>query len=190
LRPRARLVVCLALVIFAALALAQTAGAAAESAASERFAAASRAFAEQDYRRALADFQAALDLGHEGPAVHYNLAVCYYRLGEYVRAEQAFRELAREFPEMRDLAEYNLGLALTRQGREAEARGAFEQARNGNDERVAALAAAMLERLTAAEVAPRAESWMRLIDLRAGYDDNVALIDAASVPAGRSTESP
>ena len=158
-------------------------------AASGRFAAGTRAFEAQDYRRALVEFQAALELGADGPAVRYNIGVCHYRLGEYALAAAAFTELAERHRGMRDLAEYNLGLALTRQGRAAEARAAFERAHGGVDDRISALAAAMLERLGRSESAPARSAWAGLVDLRLGQDDNVALIDAASLPAGQSTES-
>lgn len=160
------------------------------SAASEHFAAGSRAFEQQDYLHALAEFQAAIAAGSDGPAVHYNVAVCHYRLGEYARAEAAFRALGQRFPAMRNLADYNLGLVLTRLDRATEARTAFERARLGGDERIAALSGAMLARLPAGAPVSPAPAWIRLLDLRFGHDDNVALIDAASLPAGRSTDSP
>ena len=158
--------------------------------AGERFAAGSRAFEAGDFRRALEDFQAAIAAGEEGPAVRYNVAVCHYKLGDYRRAEEAFEDLAARFPEMRDLADYNLGLALTRQDRLAEARNAFERALSGSDTQIVGLAAEMLERLESAPEAPLPRPWTRLVDVRVGYDDNVALIDAASLPAGQSTDSP
>jgi tetratricopeptide (TPR) repeat protein len=158
--------------------------------ANERFAAGTRAFEAGDFRGALEDFQAAMTAGEEGPAVRYNIAVCYYKLGDYRRAEEAFKDLALRFPEMRDLAHYNLGLALVRQDRPGEARRAFERVQGGSDTQIAALAATMLDRLDAAQDAASARLWTRLIDVRVGYDDNVALIDAASLPAGRSTDSP
>ena len=157
--------------------------------AREHFAAGSRAFEEGDFRQALADFQGAIESGEQRPAVYYNVAVCYYKLGDYRGAENAFKDLAERFPAMRDLAEYNLGLALTEQNRLAEAESAFERARAGSDEEVARLATVMLERLAATRAVPPSRPWTRLVDLRVGYDENVALIDAASLPAGRTTNS-
>jgi tetratricopeptide (TPR) repeat protein len=188
MRPQARLAAFLSLCICAWPAAAE-APAPAPISASEHFAAGSRAFEQGDFAQALADFKAAIESGQQGPAVHYNAAVCYFKLGDYRSAENAFKDLAQRFPAMQDLAEYNLGLALTEQGRRIEARDAFERVRAGSDAQVAALAATMLERLTAASVAPPPLPWTRLVDLRAGHDDNVALIDAASLPAGRTTDS-
>ena len=144
----------------------------------------------QDYGRALAEFQAAIDAGSEGPAVHYNVAVCLYRLGEYARAEQAFLALGRDFPQMQALADYNLGLTLLRSDRNEQARVAFERASSADDDRIVALADAMLMRLRETSAAPSSDNWIRLVEMRMGNDDNVALIDPLSLPAGRTTESP
>jgi hypothetical protein len=187
-RPHARLAILLACIV--AFPAAAQAPVSAVTTAGERFAAASRAFEAGDFRNALEDFQAAMAAGEDGPAVRYNVGVCHYQLGDYRRAEKAFEDLAARFPEMRDLAAYNLGLALTRQDRLAEARHAFERALTGNDAQVVGLAAVMLERLAPAQEDPLPRRWTRLVDMRMGYDDNVALIDAASLPAGQSTDSP
>src|SRR5690606_24689524 len=146
---------------------------------------ASEAFAEGDYAAAAARFDAAKEAGMEGPAVDYNRAVSYYRLGNFAEAERIFRELAAAYPEMRPLAEYNLGLTLMRQARPVEARQAFERARAEGDAAVAALADAMLERTAPEEpIAPaRKAAWIGLFDFALGYDDNVALVDESSLPA-------
>lgn len=157
--------------------------------ATEHFAAGTAAFAEQDYERALARFAAAVEAGDDTAAVRYNLAVSQYRLGLYADAERGFRALGRRFPEMRPLAEYNRGLALTRLGRTEEARAAFANALLDGDEGLAALATAMLDRLPAASAAPSREPWTRVVDLRLGHDDNVVLIDASSLPADVSPDS-
>lgn len=158
--------------------------------ATDHFAVGTRAFAEQDYAQALAEFRAAIEAGNDSAAVRYNLAVCHYRLGNYAAAENEFRGLGRRFPEMRPLADYNLGLALTRQSRTRKARAAFEDALREGDERLAALASTMLDRLAAAETPQsREQPWTRLVDLRVGHDDNVVLIDAASLPADLSADS-
>jgi len=159
--------------------------------ADEFFAAASTAFEDGDYRQALALFQEAQDAGSEGPAVHYNIGVCQYRLGDYAGAERAFRIVADGYPAMRALALYNLGLVHLRQDRDAEARQLFTQAReDGSDAKVTQLAAAMLQRTDPArqQAAPPSR-WRSLADLNIGYDDNVALLDDASLPAGQSVDS-
>jgi tetratricopeptide (TPR) repeat protein len=171
--------------------LALSFSAAPAQAANEAFAAGSEAFAEGDYLRALAYFEDARDAGVEGPAVHYNIGVCQYRLGNYAQAEAAFRLVADRYPKMRALAEYNLGLALLRQNRDAEARRQFEQVRRtSTDEKITRLAEGMLRRADASRPpSDRAPKWVSLIDFNVGHDDNVALLDDSSLPAGQSTDS-
>jgi len=161
-------------------------------AASDHFAEAARAFGRGDFRAALNEFEAARALGNDDAATHYNIAVCRYKLGDYSGAEAEFRMLARRFPAMRALADYNLGLSLMRLGRTTEARASFESARVDGDEKVAGLAAAALARLGAASppsASGNASSWTRLLDLSFGYDDNVALIEETGLPSGQSGAS-
>lgn len=154
------------------------------------FLAGSTAFEEGDYLRALAFFQDARDAGIEGPAIHYNIGVCEYRLGDYAGAETAFRTVADEYPAMRALALYNLGLVRVRQDRDADARELFEQARReSNDPKIAQLAEAMLRRTAPAGETVRSSRWRSVADLGIGYDDNVALLDEASLPAAQSVDS-
>src|SRR3970282_2847681 len=169
LRPRRRLVACAVLFIVAAETTAQPPVGEIESepASSAHFAAGFDACDRHDYRRALAEFEAAIAAGSEAAAAHYNVAVCRYRLADYAGAADAFRALARRFPAMRDLADYNLGLALTRQDRLGQARTAFERAQASGDERIAALARAMLARLPA-EAAPRASRGAGFLELALG----------------------
>jgi tetratricopeptide (TPR) repeat protein len=162
-----------------------------ESGGSAAFAAASSAFADADFRRALANFQSARAAGTPGPAIDYNIGVCHYKLAEYAQAAGEFRELGERYPAMRALAQYNLGLSLSKLGRVQEARLAFEQALGSDDGKIAQMAALMLERLPGANdrmAAPAA--WWGLFDLSAGHDSNVALADEASLPAGVSMASP
>lgn len=162
--------------------------------ARDAFVAGETAFAAADYRRAVEHFEAARDAGLAGPAVHYNIGVSYYRLGEYERAGQTFSMIAERFPAMRELAVYNLGLALLRQDRQAEAVAAFERAASAPDEVVAGLARAMLERLDTAAPSdglPRsAWSWTRLFDLKLGHDDNVVLVDESVLAPDQASGSP
>jgi hypothetical protein len=180
----------IALILFGAASLLPPTAALAED-ASQAFAAGSRAFAEGDYLRALAYFEDARDAGVQGPAIHYNMGVCHYRLENYEQAEDSFRLVANRYPEMRALAEYNLGLVLLKQHRDGDARRSLERARAGGDEKVAQLAAAMLRRLeSSAQPVEQSPRWVSLVDVKLGHDDNVALIDDSSLPAGQSVASP
>jgi len=156
---------------------------------SAHFDAGSKAFSSGDYAAAAAAFEAARAAGMTGPAVEYNAGVSYYRLGDYSRAEESFRNLAQSYPQMSALAEYNLGLALAKQQRYDEARAAFERARAAGDPTIAALATEMLERTGESSEPLRGPEWTKVLDFAVGYDDNVWLLEEASLPAEVSTDS-
>ncbi len=77
---------------------------------------ASRHSPRRTYAAALDAFEAAAAAGMSGPAVHFNIGVCAYRLGRWSRAAAAFREVART-PQMAALAHYNLGLVALGDGK-------------------------------------------------------------------------
>jgi hypothetical protein len=107
-------------------------------------------------------------------------------LGEYEAAEATFANLAAEFPAMRELAEYNRGLALLADGERTAARGAFERARVSTDEKIAALANAQLAGLAPAP-AVAAPRWRGYLSGGLGYDGNVALVDDLFLGRGSSS---
>ena len=154
----------------------------------DTFAAATEAFAAADYLRALGLFQTARAAGAQGAAVHYNIGVCQYKIGDYVEAERTFRLIAEQFPDMRDVAEYNLGLALLAQGRSAEAREEFARVERATDPTLAELARRALG--PSADEPEPAAAWLGSVDVGLGYDDNVALTDESNIPLGESTASP
>jgi tetratricopeptide (TPR) repeat protein len=157
---------------------------------SQSFTAANEAFAAGDYLRALEHFEDALNAGVVGPAIEYNIAVCHYRLAHYGQAERAFRSIANRYPDLRALAEYNLGLVLLQQDRDSEAQALFEQVRTrSSDANLASLAAAALGLFDESNASETSRQWVSLVDVTVGHDDNVALIDDASVPAGQSVAS-
>jgi len=155
-------------VVFASLTGARAAAGDAES----RFAEANSAFQAGEFTRALQLYEQCVQLGMQGPAVHFNIGVAAYRAGDYARAESAFREVART-PAMAQLAYYNLGLVALKRGDQKAARGWFDRAaRDPADETLAALAAQRLEELPQ----QRAGSpWSYYARAGIGYDDNVAL---------------
>jgi tetratricopeptide (TPR) repeat protein len=145
------------------------------------------AFEAEQYDEALHHFEEARDGGMRGPAVHYNIAVCQYSLGDYRAARDTFRLIASQFPSMRGLAEYNIGLAERRLGNSAAAERQFVAAyRNSDDEKVRALAASQLTEVER-ELRP---DWYGLVGMQLGHDDNVALRDSLGLPAGVTAESP
>jgi tetratricopeptide repeat protein len=144
--------------------------------ASALFADGERAFAAGEYAEALRLFTAAREAGSTGPSSYYNIGVCQYRLRQYDAAEATFAMLAAEFPAMRELAEYNRGLALRAGGNLGEAGVAFERARQSTDEKIVALANAQLVELGPSVVADEAR-WTGYFASALGFDDNVALLN-------------
>ena len=148
------------------------------------------AFERGDYLAALGFFEAARDSGTTGPAVHYNIAVCQYELERYEDASESFAFIAREYPRMAGLAEYNLGLVAQRSGETADAADHFLRAYrlSQDNETIRVLASNQL-----AGIEPKARPasrWSGAFGARAGYDDNIVLRDTAVLPSGVSTESP
>ena len=149
-----------------------------------------QAFAAGDFESALLYFEMARDGGQPGVAVHYNIAVCQFKLERFDDAGTTFRYIADNYPKMRGLAEYNLGLVEQRLGNTRAAQAHFIRAAelSPEDEKIRALAVAMLD-----DVEPEAEAadaWYGSFGLRAGHDDNVALRDSLGLPAGVTAESP
>lgn len=180
------------LVSLAAAVLLSLGLATAEPSPSDAFSTGSAAFAEQDYLRALSHFQTARDEGLDGPSVHYNIAVCHYKLGDYASAHSVFARIAEQYPAMRGLAQYNLGLVALKRGDEAEAETFFEQAlANSDDEKIRRLARAQLGPGTsAAESRPGRNRWFSLVETQLGHDDNVLLLaDDIRLSDGQSGES-
>jgi hypothetical protein len=154
--------------------------------ASVLFADGERAFAAGDYGEALRLFTAAREAGSAGPSSYYNIGVSQYLLRDYGAAEDTFAALAAEFPAMRELAEYNRGLALRADGNLEEARVAFARARSSDDEKIASLANAQLGELGSPPRAAAA-SWSAYVLGGLGYDDNVALLDDLLLPTTQAS---
>lgn len=180
----------LARLVLIACSLAPSASSAGE-ADDPSFAAASAAFERGDYATALSLFEAARADGAEGPSVPFNIGVCEYKLGRYAEAESEFAALGERFPAMRALADYNRGLALLAAERDADAREAFAAAGAAGDPKITALAAERLRELGSGAQPTRsvAARWQGFLQLAAGHDDNVALIDEVALPAGQSAGS-
>jgi tetratricopeptide (TPR) repeat protein len=89
----------------------------------------------------------ARDAGQSGVAVHYNIAVCQFKLERFDDARMTFRHIADNYPKMRGLAEYNLGLVERRLGNTRAAQEHFIRAweLSPDDEKIRALAIAMID---------------------------------------------
>jgi tetratricopeptide (TPR) repeat protein len=148
------------------------------------------AFKRSDYVSALGFFESAREAGQSGPAVYYNIGVCQYKLARYPDAATTFALIARQYPRMRGLAEYNLGLIDMKRDDADAARLHFLSAYelSADDEKLRTLSANMLLRTDAKIEAP--SYWLGSFGFRAGYDDNVALRDDLGLPAGTTVDSP
>jgi hypothetical protein len=160
-------------VAFALMLMVSTAALAQSDAAREAFDNGTAAFESEQYARALEHYLSARELGIDGPAVSYNIAVSYYRLGDLDNATREFSLIADTYPSFRELAQYNLGLIAQRQNEAAAADDYFSQAlQNTQNEVIRRLANRQL-RPGSSEQAGR---WFGLLDLRYGHDDNVRLL--------------
>lgn len=148
------------------------------------------AFERGDYTAALRFFEAARDSGVTGPAVYYNIAVCQYELKQYEGASESFVFIAREYPQMAGLAEYNLGLVAQRMGNTNDATEHFLRAYrlSRDNETIRVLASNQLAEIET--VARPASRWSGAFGVRAGYDDNIVLRDTAGISSGVTSESP
>jgi tetratricopeptide (TPR) repeat protein len=157
---------------------------------SEDWASGEQAFESGDYESALLYFEMARDAGLAGVAIQYNIAVCQFKLSRYEDARTTFQYIADNYPQMRGLAEYNLGLVERRLGNTRESQEHFIRAweLSPEDEKIRALAVSMLD--DAEPVARDRKNWYGSFGLRAGHDDNVALRDSLGLPAGVTAESP
>jgi hypothetical protein len=147
------------------------------------------AFGIGEFSTALAQFEMALAEGQSGPAVHYNIGVCQFQMGQYDAAETTFGRISHEYPKMRGLAEYNLGLVAFERDQWRAAQRHFLAAYHlsPEDEDLRILASTMLRRTESNFGSP--SSWTGTVGANAGYDDNIVLRDEIGVPANLATDS-
>ncbi len=112
------------------------------------------------------------------PALHFNIGVAAYRVGNYGRAETAFKEVANT-PSMAGLAYYNLGLVELKRNDPTAASHWFSRVATATeDKRLQELAAAQLgDRQSPA----RTHAWFGYAGFGIGHDNNVALVSNANV---------
>jgi len=110
------------------------------------------------------------------PALHFNIGVTAYRIGNYARAETAFKEVTNT-PALAGLAYYNLGLLELKRNDPAAANRWFSRVEGATeDARLRQLAAAQL-----GDLRPPARKWIGFAGFGAGHDDNVALVSSSDV---------
>lgn len=110
------------------------------------------------------------------PALHFNIGVAAYRVGNYGRAETAFKEVANT-PAMAGLAYYNLGLVELKRNDPAAANRWFSRVEGATeDTRLRQLAANQL-----GDSQPPPHKWVGYAGFGVGHDDNVALVSNSDV---------
>ena len=91
------------------------------------------AFEAGDFETALETFESLRDAGLDGPAVHYNIAVCEYKTRRYREAEMTFAFIRDGYPTLAGLAEYNLGLVARKLNRPEQALTHFQRAYDASE---------------------------------------------------------
>lgn len=186
--------------VLAILLMASEIGFAAQPAPDEQLlTAASNAFAAGDYHQALVLYQRLVAL-NDSPASHYNLAVCYYKLGQYSLAQQTFLALYEQDP-LNDGVLLNLAITEMKLGHLAQAYQRLvlllAQAQSPT---VAAVAFKNYQHVIAAApyladgdtpVASADSSWLVNAALGFGADDNVVSVvdNIASTTSDTYTEA-
>ncbi len=158
-------------------------GAATAASAGEAFQQGVDAAREDDYRQAIEHFEAARRAGLDTGALHYNLGVARYRMGELAEAEAAFRR-AVDSGSMVAPAHYQLGRIARERGARVQARNHFRSAvRQATTDSLRQRARSALAALDRTPAAPD----YVYVGFGGGHDSNIAL--TPSDASGVSEES-
>ncbi len=147
---------------------------AAQTTSQDEFRKGAESFNQGYYAAAVKTFKKAEAKGMKSPALYYNLASSYYKLGEYKKAGEYFNKV-RKYRDMKYLAEYNLGLVALQQNDKKTAEKWFSSvAKNSKDKKLAALAGQNLKDMKQKKQ-PQwfTEKWTGYLSASLGYDDNV-----------------
>ncbi len=131
-------------------------------------------FNKGEYATAVKSFKKAEAQGMKSPALYYNLAGSYYKLGKYDKARTYF-EKVRQYKNMKSLAEYNLGLVALKTNDKKAAKKWFRSvAKNSKDKKLVALAESKLKG-TKVRKQPAwiSKKWSAYLSGTLGYDNNV-----------------
>jgi len=121
-------------------------------------------------------FESAMKQGMDSISLKYNLASSYYKLGRYEAAIKIFTQLNQTI-EMKDLAEYHLGLIAIKQKDGSLARRYFNSiVKSGKDEKLIKLSKKQLLALTKKE-----DLWKSVFVLNLGNDNNISSVAEDSV---------
>lgn len=133
-----------------------------------------KSFNQGEYAAAVKAFKKAEAQGMKSPALYYNLAGSYYKLGQYDKAEVYFNKV-RQYKKMQSLAEYNLGLIALKKNDKKTAKKWFRSvSKNSKDKKLVALAENKLAGKKSRKK-PRwvDKKWSVYASGALGYDDNV-----------------
>ncbi len=136
-------------------------------------------FQQDNYAAAVKTFKRVEAQGMKSPALYYNLAGSYYKLGKYDESKKYFLKV-HKYKNMQPLAEYNLGLIALKQKDKKTANKWFSRvAKNNKDEKLVVLAENKRKEIRAEKKAARKTStwftkkWSAYLSASLGYDDNV-----------------
>lgn len=162
-------------------------GAATAATAREAFQQGVEAARADNYPQAIERFEAARRAGLDTGALHYNLGVARYRVGEPAEAEAAFRRAVGS-GSMVAPAYYQLGRIARERGDRAEARSHFRNAaRQATTNRLRQRARSALAAIDRAPTAPDYVPDYVYVGVGGGHDSNIAL--TPSDAGGVSEES-
>lgn len=129
-----------------------------------------------DNALAVTYFESALKQGMDSVSLKYNLASSYYKVGRYEDAKKYFK-LLNKTVEMRDIAEYHLGVIAIKEKERAQARRYFSSVVNsGKDEKLVKLSNKHLVALV-----EKKDRWKSRLSFNLGHDDNISSVSEDSV---------
>ena len=129
-----------------------------------------------DNASAVTYFESALKQGMDSVSLKYNLASSYYKMGRYEDAKKHFKLLSQTV-EMRNIAEYHLGVIAIKEKDAALARRYFSSVVNsGKDKKLVKLSNTHLLGLTKKE-----DRWKSKLSLNIGHDDNISSVSEDTV---------
>ena len=146
---------------------------------------AEEAFAQGNYTEALSLYQMLFRL-EPNPDYLYNIGVCHFKLGQWQRAYDSFRDL-ESITEDVDLARYNQAVSLKNMGQVERAKSIFEEIElNSDSVELSLLASEQLQRLDIESSVSNTEQqsdsdFFGVIQVGYGNDDNVQLPDQDTV---------
>lgn len=134
------------------------------------------AYKSGDNTAAVSYFESALNQGMDSLSLKYNLASSYFKVGRYADAKKYFTLLTNT-DEMRELAEYHLGVIAIKEKDRSVAQGYFNSVvSSGRDAKLVKLSEKHL-----AALAIKEDSWKTKLSFNLGHDDNINSVSEDSV---------